>query len=191
MELDALWSETLDHLQRGAVDRKSPWHTMQVGSLSSNDEVEIRTVVFRLFKRNPVRIYFHTDLRSLKCAQFKAHPKSVSLHWYNPGRKKQIRMKGQVLIHDSGELYDRELGKVSEVTARTYSGPFAPGTELPQHHPNSSTDSDTHDLTSKNFGVIEVLPREVEVLHLKAEGHVRFRAWLAEGILTKLSWLAP
>lgn len=186
LNLNQLWQRVLSELQTAIKDRHHDFHLMQVATLSNEDgfiSPRLRTVVFRRFESEPLGFYFHTDERSPKFKELSDHS-VVSLHFYSQKLKTQVRIQGHALAlsHDH-EIYLEHQKQISPSGVRCYMGPYSPSVELPEYHSNMSeawkfrapTKDEIPEII-QNFELIKVIPYSVDVLQLRATGHIRFGA---------------
>lgn len=158
-----------------------------------------RTVVLRSieFLENTVlgvsqkvpRFIIHTDIRSQKWRQLRLDS-SCSLHFYCPKRKWQMRVRGKATLSHQGPDALIEWKRLSENSKKIYTLPFTPGIEISE--PQAAFQQGAPKDGLKNFGVISLLPRELDSLQLTRpngpEYHVR-TSWHLEN--NNYKYLAP
>lgn len=153
-------------LLRSNVDRKHPFRLMYLST--AGEYPETRTVVKRRATQDFAIIFF-TDSRSPKVSQIREKPK-VSVLFYHPKKKLQIRLYGQGHLIDEGHGdFNRYLQSVKESPSlKDYTTLQAPGDPL-SAGPEASVlfGEDIH------FMAIEVKPEKLDVLLLGRESHAR------------------
>lgn len=123
-----------------------------------------RMVVLRKFLPDWT-LRFYTDYRSSKVADIKYHP-SVSLLFWNPEDRYQIRVQASASIHYQNEISKNEWQNVDDAAKKAYTTILAPGTEISQ--PNEVR----HRKDNNHFCVIDALPSQIKVLQLNREDHL-------------------
>ncbi len=153
-------------LLRSNADRKHPFRLLYLST--AGEYPETRTVVKRKATPDFV-ITFFTDSRSPKVSQIRANPK-VSVLFYHPKKKLQIRLYGEAHLIDEGHGdFNRYLQSVKESPSlKDYTTIQAPGDPL-SAGPEASVlfGDDIH------FIAIEIKPEKLDVLLLGRDSHTR------------------
>ena len=189
-DLDGSLAEAWRLLEEGVTDRHSPCHTPSLGTLDAEGLPTVRTVVLRAVEQEARLLRFHTDLRSHKVAEIAAQP-MVALHAYHPGRKIQLRLTGQALIHHGDEVA-RHAWQASRSFSRLCYG-VEPGPGAAIEAPGDwrqGEDGSVEAESFQNFGAVLVKVESLEWLYLAARGHRRALYDWRGGALRK-SWLVP
>ncbi|MFY8106159.1 MAG: pyridoxamine 5'-phosphate oxidase family protein [Elstera sp.] len=176
-------------LARGAVDRKSPYHLMQLASLaqSGSGEVEprVRTVVLRGVERAEKRLRFHTDARSPKVAELAACPRVQAL-FYDPGHKIQLRLTARAAPASESvrtEAWEK-TGRLGRVCYAVTAAPSAP-----QLGPAADFAAEADPTV---FQPMILTVTALDWLYLASEGHRRAAfSYGPTGDLTAATWLVP
>ena len=174
-------------LTRGVKDRRSPFHTPSLATVTSDGMPEIRTVVLRGCDSLSRSLRFHTDTRSAKIAEMREQPQAA-LHFYDPGAKIQLRVRAR-LEQLTGEAYASAWANTRPMSRECYQVTQAPGARL-------ATPADVvFDAAATNDGANHFAPvvahvRQIEWLYLAARGHRRalFDFSASE---PQHSWLVP
>ncbi|MBX2873473.1 MAG: pyridoxamine 5'-phosphate oxidase family protein [Saprospiraceae bacterium] len=153
-------------LLRSNADRKHPFRLMYLSTFGEYPEV--RTVVKRKVD-SELKLTFFTDSRSPKVDQLREHPK-VSVLFYHPKKKLQIRLYGQAQLIDEGHGdFDRYLQSVKESpSVKDYTTIQAPGQTLSEESEAGALFGD-----EIHFVAIEIHPARLDVLQLGRESHQR------------------
>ena len=189
-DLDGSLVEAWRLLEEGAIDRHSPCHTPSLGTLDADGLPTVRTVVLRAVERKARLLRFHTDLRSHKVAEIAAQP-MVALHAYHPGRKIQLRLAGQALVHRDDKVA-REAWQASRSFSRLcYGVEPGPGVAIEASSDwRQGEDGSAEAESFRNFGAVLVTVQSLEWLYLAARGHRRALYDWRSGSLSK-TWLVP
>lgn len=153
-------------LLRSNGDRKHPFRLMYLSSIG--DYPETRTVVKRKATLD-FTLTFFTDSRSPKVSQIRATPK-VSVLFYHPKKKLQVRLYGQAHLVDEGHGdFNRYLQSVKESPSlKDYTTLQAPGDPLLAGPEASVLFGD-----EVHFIAIEIKPEKLDILLLGRESHTR------------------
>jgi pyridoxamine 5'-phosphate oxidase len=170
---------------RGAVDRRSPFHTPSVATIGLDGQPQARTVVLRAVDPVARTLRFHTDRRSTKFVELSADAR-VTVLGYDAGRKIQLRLAGRATLHHGDALATAAWAQSRAMSQACYAQTEAPGTPL-THAGNAPSGTDAG---FANFTVVSVQIFELEWLYLAHEGHRRARFAWGTGKLQQ-TWLAP
>jgi pyridoxamine 5'-phosphate oxidase len=194
--LDSILNDIWTRWGRGAADRRSPFHTPVVGSISSDGTPEQRVMVLRKVDRGGGLLRFHTDIRSSKVAQLQTQG-TVSVIGYDPGAKIQLRASGTASIVPNGPLADTAWAATSASGRRSYLTTLAPGSRsdtatsgLPIAFEQAVPSLTESEAGRANFTIVPVTLNRLEWLHLASTGHRRAgfilgaNGWVGE-------WLIP
>ena len=179
MNVSIFIDDALKTIQRGTVDRKSPFK-LPVLSSSIDNKVFQRIVVTRRFIERDQSLIIFTDHESKKYHQLKTNP-SCSLLLWDSKKRLQVQVAGEAyFLENKGDYWD----KLNENQKKDYViNPF-PGTEI------SSADGYSYDSAEYRFEVISIHFKTLDVLELSPSGHRR-----AKSILNKNGredfWVAP
>ncbi len=180
-----IWSKIIGQLKRLNSERSGN-KLMVVGTLSENNEPEIRTVVLRDIFFEPLTFLFFTDLRSTKVQELALYPK-VTMLLYDTSLKRQLRFKAHAIVIDDSNI----LAKYWEdynVKEKDYSTILAPGSEISSSELIMKDDKSAF----KNFAVVQLNVEQLEVLELSEENHFRVKFITAsDGTFSTASWLVP
>jgi pyridoxamine 5'-phosphate oxidase len=178
-DLGAVLGDIWSRLSRGAVDRRSAFHTPIVGSVGQNGAVEQRAMVLRNTDKLTGTLRFHTDVRSAKVAQLQRQT-AISIVGYDPGIKVQLRASGTASIMQTGTVADEAWSKTSASGRRSYMTILPPGTGsdsatsgLPVAFESNVPTLVDSEVGRSNFSIVIVTLDRLEWLHLVARGHRR------------------
>ena len=157
-------------LARGVKDRRSPFHTPGLATVSPEGLPEIRTVVLRGCDTSARSLRFHTDTRSAKITDMQKHPQAA-LHFYDPTAKIQLRVRAQLELL-SGAAYDTAWDNTRPMSRECYQVTQAPGSPLPNPADVVFDAAATND-GADYFAPVIAHVRQIEWLYLAARGHRR------------------
>jgi len=172
--------------QKAAVDSR---HNLRFFTIATYDEVsntpQNRMVVLRKFLPDWT-FRFYTDYRSSKVTQIKNHS-SISLLFWNPEQKYQIRVQASATVHYQNEICSKELKSVKGIAQEEYMTSLAPGTKMSSPGEVQQTKNNTH-----YFSVVDMLPHQIKILQLNRSGHLAIR-FNRESAAHKWNgtWIAP
>lgn len=176
---------TIKHeLHRGALDPKHPFRFFSLASHTESD-VDLRYVVLRKLDEE-LNFYFFTDYRSTKVKQFENKADSALL-FYHPGKRVQVRIKGQVEIHNQNELSRSFWSSILGDSQKAYNSVTPPG-EIIQN-PISAFDWPT-EMDDRFFCLIKVIPTHIEALQIHGLNHIRV-VFQKTKDTWDMNWLAP
>ena len=179
MNVTIFIDDALKTIQRGTVDRKSPFKLPAL-STSTDNKVFQRIVVARRFIENDQSLIIYTDYESQKYHQLKTNP-SCSLLFWDPKKRLQVQVSGEAYFLDDKLNY---WEKLNEKQKKDYVINPLPGTEI------SSSDSYSYDSAEHRFEVISIHFKTLDVLELSPDGHRRAKSILNKNV-RKDFWLAP
>ncbi|NBC31988.1 MAG: pyridoxamine 5'-phosphate oxidase [Alphaproteobacteria bacterium] len=189
--LDATLTEAWNRLEAGVRERHSLFHTPNVAILGGDGTPGIRTVVLRAADRTARQVHFHTDRRSSKLPDLRAHPR-IGLHAYDPDTKIQLRLACLTEIDESGHAAEHAWQNSPMMSRACYRAPVGPGMPIASPYDAAVPDPDHPDEGRENFCTVICTVLELEWLYLAAAGHRRARfAWDDGGVLVTATWLAP
>lgn len=188
-DLDATLAEAWRLLVSGAGDRRTGFHTPVLASVRGDGRPAARTVVLRSVDPDLRSLRFHTDRRSMKFEELAAEPR-VSMHFYDPTAKAQLRVDGLASRHAADELADLAWRQTRPMSRVCYRVSPAPG--LPIENPTEAVTEGAGENADgrENFAAITVAVETIEWLYLAARGHRRARFRWQDGALDA-TWLVP
>jgi hypothetical protein len=180
----------------GAERGRDGFHTFVIGN-QTDDGVDLRTVVLRGVEPGDHSIFCHTDFRSPKVRDLKKYP-VVSLLFYDPQRKFQLRMQAVAEVINQGHLADKHWMRSRLSSRKCYLTSLAPGTYLETPGdaiPGSLLGRDPYLDESEegrpNFAVIHFRVHRIDWLYLSSQGHRRAVFEYREGGDIEANWLNP
>jgi len=160
-----------------------------VATVAAASGPDQRTVVLRSFDPAAGTISFHTDIRSTKVGQLAAYPQ-VSLHWYDPATRVQLRISATAAVHHQDDRAAKAWERSRTTSRACYTAINGPGTtvETFPSAPSIPLDDDPSGLV--HFAIVICRFSTIEILTLHADGHQRVRLQLQD---QPISWqiLAP
>ncbi len=187
-DLEGSLAEAWRLIGRGIADRRSPFHTPTVATTRPDGSPALRTVVLRGAVPAEWTLRFHTDVRSAKFAELEADPQ-VALHFYDSGRKVQVRIDGRARLLTGGPAL--EIWAAMKPHSRAcYRAEAGPGQALDTPPPAPPGGAAQDERGRENFAVVAVAAVRLEWLYLAARGHRRARFERNDGQLSA-TWLAP
>jgi pyridoxamine 5'-phosphate oxidase len=195
-DLDAIFNDIWTRWGRGAADRRSPFHTPVVSSISLTGTPEQRVMVLRKADRVSATLRFHTDRRSAKVVQFEAQS-TVSIIGYDASAKIQLRAIGIATVTHVGPSADTAWAATSQSGRRSYLTTLAPGSTsdtatsgLPSAFETNVPTLQESETGRANFAIVPITLNRLEWLHLASTGHRRAAYSLDQDIWTG-KWLIP
>jgi len=169
----------LKKIQRGTVDRKSPFR-LPVLSTSVDNKVFQRIVVARNFNEHDHSLLIFTDYESQKYYQLH-HNKNCSLLFWDQKQKLQVQIDGKASIVENKKTYWDKLNDKQRDDYKIIPFPGKKISFAKDYEFNSSDD---------RFEVVNIKFKQMDILELSSTGHCR-----AKCIFTKNSqeeyWVAP
>ncbi len=197
-DLKAAEGDIWARLGRAVVDRRSPWHTPVLATVTADGAPALRVLVLRGVARAERRLRLHTDIRSAKVGEIAAEPR-VGLLFYDKAAKLQLRVSGTAQVAHDGAEADSAWAATRLFGRRCYTAPVAPGTPAPgpvsglpaelEHREPTREESETG---RPNFAIVLVEVVRLEFLHLAVTGHRRgVLTWDPHGRGWEGRWLVP
>lgn len=193
--LDDIFDDIWRMLIEGSRDRDDPFHHMVVGT-SGDGGAGLRTVILRLADPGSFTLFFHTDIRTDKVREIERDNR-LSLLFYDPRRKVQVRASATATIHYQDEVARHRWNASSLSSRRCYLAPLRPGQEVAAMSHNLPEDLLSHNPSRErseagfeNFCAVACEISDIDWLYLRGEGHMRARFSLAQGEWRK-TWVAP
>jgi pyridoxamine 5'-phosphate oxidase len=178
-------------LARGVADRRSPFHHPTVATIGQDGAPQLRTVILRSCDVSARTLRFHTDARSAKVGEI-ARDASVSLHFYDPSAKIQLRISGRATLHRDDVVADAAWENARVFSRLVYGITPGPGASINAGADFTLPDDSEHGTAPgrANFTAVTVHAARLEWLYLAAAGHRRAHfAW--DGDALRAGWLAP
>lgn len=188
-DLDGTSAEAWGLLTRGAVDRRSAFHTPAVVTNGVDGAPAVRTVVLRAVDITARTLRFHTDKRSSKFTELSRDPR-IGLHVYDAHAKIQLRLAGRARLHPSGDPVAERAWEGSQRLSRLcYGQRTAPGADV-EHPAEALAGTEDAEGGYVNFVAVVVTVDRLEWLYLASAGHRRARFdWTDTSWQGR--WLAP
>lgn len=163
-------TEWKDHiwkiLKRGSADSKHPFRYLYLGT-SSYKGPQQRTIVLREVDIPNAKLYFYSDERTQKIRDLRQNAKA-SLLAYHPKKMLQVRLGGEISIHQADPLTEEHWKQIPESRHKDYNSSEAPGSSI------ESPEEIEHEGTGKeNFVLLEFNTLLLDALELSRSGHKR------------------
>ncbi len=177
-------------LKDGVKNRESMFHTPIISTLNGN-EISSRVMVLRDHVTSKRVIRFHSDFRSDKVQELQAN-KTISVIFYDPNLKTQIRLMGVAKINHKNKSSKKAWEQSQAISKKCYSVKDGSSTktntpELYDFHMKDISVEDGYE----NFCTIEIYYKSLEFLYLQRQGHRRCKfKWNSKGKLQSF-WLVP
>ncbi|WP_298480961.1 pyridoxamine 5'-phosphate oxidase family protein [uncultured Maribacter sp.] len=157
--------EIMSELKLAVTERNHPLKFCVLGSIGSDNSSQTRIIGLRKITNN-LTLTFYTDERSNKVSQILKNP-NVSLLFYHPEKKMQIKIDGKASIVKDQDLLKEKWLNINSESKKDYTTTKAPGSIL--ENPSELTF-----LKEKNyFCIIEVKTKTVEYLKLRETSHFK------------------
>ncbi len=144
-----------------------PFHTMVMGTVGLDRMARLRTVVLRKFE-DDFSLWCYTDRRSKKVMHLIENDK-VSLLFYDPEKKIQLKIEGLGTLVETPELIREVYQGFSEKATRDYRTTTAPGSTVASPNEVDYLDEEHH------LCILKIQPYKIEYLRLDEPSHVRIR----------------
>jgi len=195
VSLDALLASAWGQLERGAADRRDPFHSPVLGTRGAT-RWGLRTVILRRVVRADRALIAHSDARAGKIAEIRENPE-IGWVFYSPISKVQIRAHGPATIHLDDALANRQWTSSQIWSRRSYlvaePGTLldAPGSGAPPDLEDRQPSHEEAERGRANFAVIRCVVSRLDWLRIDPRGHHRASfAWDESGALTS-RWIVP
>ena len=160
-----IWQE----LGRASLDRHHAWRTPLLATVSSDGDVNARTVVLRTVDSKLNQLQIFTDSRSRKAVELMAKPTALFVFW-SPRLGWQLRVRTNAALLTQGAQVEQLWQQVKQsASAADYLSPLAPGSSIPSESQSSSSDT----LQATHFSVLNAQVLEMDWLELDSSGHRR------------------
>jgi pyridoxamine 5'-phosphate oxidase len=190
-------AETKSLIEGGASDRRRAAHAPVVATVDAQGAPSQRVMIIRLVDWAKRTLRFHTDARAIKVSEAQNAP--VSILFYEPDAKVQIRLSGTGRVENSGPCADAAWDSSTLFARRCYMAESAPGAAveapvsgLPAWIEGQQPTAEDITLARTNFAVLHVQFDGIEWLYLANSGHRRAR-WQWDDCAQdwRGSWLVP
>ncbi len=173
---DAALREIWRRLARGAADRRSGLHVVQLATVGADGGPRVRSVVLRGVEPSAARLRVHTDRRSGKWAEIAADPRA-ELHAYDARAKLQVRLRGALRALAAGPEADAAWAATGPGSRTAYRAAIAPGAPLDDPaaaDPDPGTRAPADPEAGRDrFAVLLLEATRIEWLWLAHGGHRR------------------
>lgn len=178
-----IWKKLIHELNRGFSESDHPFRFVNLGTLGEKGP-EVRTVVLREFEK-VMDFYIFTDFRSEKVSEVRANP-SVTLHFYHPEKRVQIRVKAKAEIHHQDLVSEAFWSKIEGDAQKAYRTVLNPGIEIKDPEEAFLWPEEMDD---RYFTVLRFIPESIEALQLNRLRHLKILFTKKNG--WKGQWLVP
>jgi hypothetical protein len=181
-------------LERGAKDRRSPYHAPSIATVS-DDGPQVRTFTLRGVDRVRSILRFNADARGGLVGQLEADPRAA-VHAYSAAEKTQLRLRTLATLHRGDPLAAVAWHATNPSAKRCYLVPppgslsGLPTSGLPTPLERRRPIEAESDLGFIHFCVVELKIEAIEWLHVHAIHKRRARFDLHDGCWQG-TWLTP
>ena len=190
LDLQQIPQECWKLLREGVSTVGSAMHTPCLATVGEHGP-SVRTVVLRYFDEEQRMLACHTDIRSAKVREAEADSRASWL-FYDPERKLQLRLAGQLSIHVDDGLADSRWDQTTDMGRACYNIASGSGQQVsrPARAPGRISDEKEARLARSQFAVIACRIEFLDWLLLSAKGHRRAQFhWRADEL--ESSWVTP
>jgi pyridoxamine 5'-phosphate oxidase len=171
------WEWLAAEMAAGVASARHPFHLFTVATVGGDGGPRCRTVVLRRFDGPARQVWFHTDARSPKVIELMREPR-VCLHWYDTGRRVQIRLAAGVSLHRNDDVARAAWHQARPMSRACYTG-LSPGSTCDSFPPAPIPPADDDERGLAAFTAACCRFTSIELLALHATGHQRVRLHLA------------
>jgi len=114
-----LWEQAWQLIQIGIRHRQHDFHYMTVATPESQQHINLSTVICRYANPQQLTVGYHTDQRKTPSKLSQSNP-PISLLWYSPLEKIQVRARGQMRIHHQDDVCETVWQGMSPLSKRCY-----------------------------------------------------------------------
>jgi hypothetical protein len=181
-------------LERGAKDRRSPYHAPSIATVSDQGP-QVRTFTLRALDRERSMLHFNADARSGLVGQLEADPRAA-VHAYGAAEKTQLRLRTRATLHRGDPLAAAAWHATTPSAKRCYLVPppgslsGLPTSGLPMQLEHRCPIEAESDVGFIHFCVVELKIEAIEWLHVHAIHKRRARFDLHDGCWQG-TWLTP
>lgn len=187
LTLEQIETRAWELLSEAPTLRESPLRIATLASVGLDGSPRARTVVLRAAGVGWAEVY--TDGRSPKVADLRREPRAA-LCFYDPQEQLQLRLRGQVTIHES-DARSAEAWREAGIYARKdYLGPQAPGTPIDDPSEGDPSGEEPTAAEAGNLCVLRLEVQDLDWLVLSREGHRRASLERSAGGW-RARWLLP
>ena len=177
-------------LSEGVNSSRSALHTPCLATTGEHGP-SVRTVVLRHWDEEQRMLACHTDIRSAKIREAEADSRASWL-FYDPGRRLQLRLAGQLSVHIHDDFADACWSETTAMGRACYNTEFKPGQHIsrPALAPDRISDEKEARMARSQFAVIACRFEFLDWLLLSAKGHRRAQFhWRVDKL--EASWVTP
>ena len=185
--LEQITAFVWDQLVKAPHQKRHPWRIATIANVVGQRVLQ-RSVVLRKAITNDRMLRFYTDVRSAKIQPL---PENDRFSWlfYDPRRQVQLRLQTTARLLDSEQA--AELWEEIPAFARKDYASIAPPGTIREELPLAAAAGPLAG-ARQNFGVVDCIIEQMEVLQLHREGHRRAEfQWMSETQSWAGHWLVP
>ncbi|MBX7102459.1 MAG: pyridoxamine 5'-phosphate oxidase family protein [Gemmataceae bacterium] len=179
----ALYAAVQRMLGQGVASGHHSCHMAVAATVGLDGGPKARIIVIRQFLSESRRIEFHTDVRSPKVTELRRDPR-IALNFYDAESRSQMRLAARATINAGNDRARESWQLVPAVNRALFMSPFQPSGELTEGVvlDDMPIPDQTDESGFAHFAAVVCEFDEVDVLWLRAEGHLRSRlAWSPDG----------
>ena len=193
--LDKINTKIWNMIKEGVTNRHFSFHIPIMINAQEN-QPDGRIVVLRGVSQKEKKIWFHSDIRSIKIKTLKTNSLSSFL-FYDKAEKIQLRISCDSKINYQNEITKNAWKKTVHMSRQCYLGEKGPGSISTTPTSGLSKNIDDYkysieesEIGYKNFCLVENFINTIEWLYLAAKGHRRACFNIKNNSLEK-KWLIP
>ncbi len=191
VDAESIFNREINFLEDAVKNSKNSFHLFNLSTINQNLP-ESRTVVLRGFEKSPFRLQFNTDKRSPKINHL-SNNSNCSALFYDKIRKVQLRFSCFATINNNNSKSYEKWVSTRLQSRKCYMGDFDPSYKLESWNPNIPIEylklnpkKEDSEIGYKNFCLIDLDVRKIDILELHHDGHIRF-----EYKNNKIQFIAP
>ncbi len=165
--LNEAWNEVLSEVRKATSEAQHPFRFVTLATVDKLNSPQQRMVVLRDFNGQS-EFLIYSDSRSHKIGEI-LNNHSVSLLFYHPEKRLQLRVTGSAAIITSGDELQKLWEKYGSKSPHLYTSVLPPGTEI-------SNPTEAYHWQSKEkaaFCLIKIEADKMEFLQLDRINHTR------------------
>lgn len=169
---DQLISQLFASWRSAIGQREHPFYLLSLATVGNDHFPECRIVVLRQVHETLGEIQIQGDVRSPKIAQLKKDPR-VTLLFYDPVRRVQIRCRGVASVHIGDALANTAWQECAPTSRAMYATKEGPSEEVEEHPFIPAIPAEDDAWAFSHFAAIVCRLTEIDVLELAREQNRR------------------
>jgi hypothetical protein len=175
-DLDTIERICIGELSKGVNKKSHPFREVTMATAAGSPNV--RTVILRELRQEPLSVLVYTDNRSEKISELGQSPYASFLFWHKAS-KFQLKLRTLVKIHRNDQLANVAWDSLSSKGKESYNTSLPPSERLKAEKNPSMPLRENY--VADDFCMLECRVFEMEALQLRREGHIRARYSIDKG----------